>query len=147
MAVRHAEADEVMEVLPMMRAYCAFYKSHPGDKAIAAMLRSVIDLPEDQAFLLVAEDGDELVGFACCCWKWSSLRGARIVFLDDLFVRPKSRGEGHADALIAACAEIAREGGAPAMEWLTMPDNERAQAVYDRVGGRAEALLEYELDV
>ena len=147
MAVRHAVAEEVAEVLPLYRAYCDFYESNPTDAGLEEMVRDVIALPDEQAFLLVAEDGDEIVGFATCAWKWSSLRGARIVFLDDLFVRPEARGEGHADALIASCAELAREGGAPAMEWLTAPTNERAQGVYNRIGGKAETFLEYELEL
>ena len=77
-----------------------------------------------------------MVGFAACGWKWSSLRGARIVVLEDLFV-----------ALMDASAERARAHGAPVMTWLTAPDNHRAQAVYDRVGATAEAFLEYELEL
>jgi hypothetical protein len=33
------------------------------------------------------------------------------------------------------------------MTWLTAPDNHRAQAVYDRVGGQSDAFLEYELEL
>jgi len=33
------------------------------------------------------------------------------------------------------------------MSWLTAPDNQRAQAVYNRVGGTSEAFLEYELEL
>src|SRR5215210_851961 len=78
MAVRHAVGDDVADVLPLMRAYCDFYESNPTDGGLDAMVRDVIKRPEDEAFLLVAEDGDEIVGFAACQWKWSSLRGARI---------------------------------------------------------------------
>lgn len=147
MAIRPAVPDDVRELMPLMRGYCDFYESNPSDEGLETMARATIALPDDQAFLLVAEDGDEVVGFACCVWKWSSLRGARIVFLDDLFVRERSRGEGHADALIAAAAALGKEGGAPAMEWLTMPDNKRAQAVYDRVGATSEVLVEYALEL
>ena len=87
-----------------------------------------------------------MVGFAACGWKWSSLRGARIVVLEDLFVAEAARGRGHADALIEATAEVARRHGAPAVTWLTAPDNHRAQAVYNRVGGHAAPFLEYELE-
>jgi hypothetical protein len=31
------------------------------------------------------------------------------------------------------------------MEWLTAPDNHRAQAVYDRTGAEADTYLEYDL--
>ena len=56
--------------------------------------------------------------------------------MNDLFVSPDARGSGAADALIAACAERAREHGATSLDWQTARDNERARKVYDRVGGR-----------
>src|SRR5919106_797766 len=93
------------------------------------------------------DGGGEVVGFALNQWKWSSLSAARVVFLDDLFVAESARGQGHADALIEATAAVARRHGAPVVEWLTATDNHRAQAVYNRLGGRAETFLEYELEV
>lgn len=148
MPVREATAEDLPAVLPLIRAYADFYESEPTDEGIEAMARSVIALPEDQAFLLVATGaGDRVVGFAACCWKWSSLRGARVVVLDDLFVEPAARGAGHADALIEAVAAVARRHGAAAVTWLTATDNHRAQAVYKRVGGSSELYLEYELEL
>lgn len=75
----------------------------------------------------------------------SSLRAARIVVLEDLFVAQHARSRGHADALIASMADIARRHGAPAVTWLTRSDNRRARAVYDRAGALPEPFLEYEL--
>ena len=49
--------------------------------------------------------------------------------------------------LIEAVAAVARGHGAPIVSWFTMPDNKRAHAVYDRLGGSAETLLEYELEL
>jgi ribosomal protein S18 acetylase RimI-like enzyme len=147
MAIRHASAEDVADLLPLFRAYCDFYEADPTDAGVEEMIRAAIDLPDDQAFLLMAEDGDESVGFAACSWKWSSLRGARIVVLEDLYVREGSRGEGHADSLIAASAALGKEHGAPVLTWLTAPDNVRAQAVYNRVGGTSEPFLEYELEL
>ena len=147
MAIRHAEADDVADLLPLFRAYCDFYEANPTDAGLEEMIRSVIELPDDQAFLLAAEDGDELVGFAACNWKWSSLRGARIVFLDDLFVRAESRGEGHADSLIAACAR-ARQGARRAGDELAHRARQQAGAGGLRpVGGTSETFLEYELEL
>jgi GNAT superfamily N-acetyltransferase len=148
MAIRSASADDLPELLPLFRAYTDFYNSYPSDEGLEEMVRGVIGSPPDQAFILAAtNDAGKVIGFACCAWKWSSLRGARIVFLDDLFVHPDERGKGLADDLIEAIADIARAGNAPVVSWLTMPDNKRAHAVYDRVGGSAETLLEYELEV
>lgn len=148
MAVREAAEGDLPALLPLMRGYCDFYESHPSDEGLELMARAVIAAPQEQAFLLVATDGDDAVaGFAACSWKWSSLRGARVVYLDDLFVAERARGGGHADELIAAVAEIARRHGAPVVEWLTAADNHRAQAVYERVGAHGEPFLEYELEL
>jgi len=61
------------------------------------------------------------------------LSGSTAGFLDDLFVAPEQRGEGCAEALIAAVAAIGRERGWSWLRWFTAEDNYRARAVYDRV--------------
>ena len=149
MAIREATESDLPTLMPLFRGYCSFYKANPSDDGLERMVRAVIAAAEDEAFLLVATDGDlgEVVGFALCGWKWSSLRAARIVVLEDLFVAEHARGRGHADALIEATAEVARRHAAPVVTWLTAPDNHRAQAVYDRVGGRSEPFLEYDLEL
>ena len=148
MAIRAATEQDLPALMPLLRGYCDFYEANPSDAGLDRMARALISAPDEDGFLLVTDDeSGEVVGFAACGWKWSSLRGTRIVVLEDLFVAENARGRGHADALIDACAAIARRHGAPALTWLTAPGNRRAQAVYDRVGGRAEELLEYELEL
>ena len=146
MAIREASLDDIPVLLPLFRRYADFYECDPDETDVEALLREVIAAPEDEAYLLVATDeSGQVVGFANNAWKWSSLRGKRIVLLDDLFVHPDARGGGHADALIEATADTARRHGAPSLLWYTAHDNHRAQAVYDRVGGEAGDYKEYEL--
>jgi len=147
--IRRATESDLPTLIPLLRGYCDFYDADPTDGGLERMARAVIAAPEDEAFLLVATDGHsgEVVGFAACGWKWSSLRGARIVVLEDLLVAESARGRGHAEALIEATAAVARRHAAPVVTWLTAPDNRRAQAVYDRVGGRSNPFLESALDL
>jgi GNAT superfamily N-acetyltransferase len=142
--VRSAREDEVEELLPLMRAYCEFYESSPSDDGLRTMLATLIAEPS-QGAVFIARDGGRAVGVATLDWKWSSLKGARMGYLEDLFVDPDARGKGIADALIEICAERCRELGMPAMQWATAPDNNRAQQVYDRTGADSELLLEYDL--
>ncbi len=144
--IRDARPEEAEELLPLMRAYCDFYDASPPDRGLLEMARTLMTDPE-QGAMFIARDGADAVGFATLDWKWSSLKGARIGYLEDLFVTPDARGRGIADALIEACAERCRERGAPAMEWLTAPDNHRAHAVYDRTGAVADTYVEYDLEL
>jgi GNAT superfamily N-acetyltransferase len=127
-----------------MRAYCDFYDASPPDQGLLEMARILMTDPE-QGAMFIARAGGKAVGFATLDWKWSSLKAAKVGYLEDLYVVPDSRGGGIADALIEVCAERCRERGAPAMQWQTAPDNRRAQAVYERTGAEADTYLEYDL--
>lgn len=144
--IRPAREEEAEELLPLMRAYCDFYGSSPEDDGLLEMARTLSTDPS-QGAVFIAREGERAVGFATLDWKWSMLKGARLGYLEDLYVLEDSRGRGIAEALIEACADRCRELGMPAMQWLTQPSNRRAQAVYDRKGASAEALVEYELEL
>jgi GNAT superfamily N-acetyltransferase len=133
-------------MLPLIRAYCEFYETEPDDDGLREMFRTLVAEPS-QGAVFIARDGGRAVGFATLDWKWSSLKAARIGYLEDLFVDPEARGKGIADALIETCADRCRELGMPAMEWATAPDNHRAQKVYDRTGAVSDPFIEYDLEL
>jgi GNAT superfamily N-acetyltransferase len=143
-----ATESDLPSLLPLLRGYCDFYGASPSDDGLTAMARALIAAGDGDGMLLVAREGDAVtIGFATVGWKWSSLRAARIAVMEDLFVAPEARGQGAADALIRACADRAREHGAPVLSWMTATDNHRAQAVYERAGATGDAWLEYELEL
>jgi GNAT superfamily N-acetyltransferase len=142
------EAD-LPELLLLMRGYCDFYEVDPSDERLLHMSRMLIDDPELEGVQLIARDDDgRAVGFATIFWTWSTLSASRLAVMNDLFVVADARGGGHAETLIAECAERARARGATELAWQTARDNIRAQAVYERVGAtRDERWLDYSLDV
>ena len=148
MEIDSATESDLPALLPLLRGYCDFYGASPSDDGLTAMSRALIAARDADGMLLVARDGDGVaIGFATVGWKWSSLRAARIAVMEDLFLAPEARGQGAGDALIRACADRAREHGAPVLSWITALDNHRAQAVYERVGASGDAWLEYELEL
>jgi len=142
---RVAERD-LGELLGLMRAYCAFYDTAPADAALLELARTLIADPQREGVQLLARDADATAaGFATVFWSWDTTEAARIGIMNDLFVAPAARGAGLADRLIEAALASCGERGAVRLEWLTGPDNVRAQAVYDRVGGLREPWLVYTL--
>ena len=144
--IRDGRPGDAEALLPLMRGYCDFYEVDPPDSGLLELARTVAG-DSDQGSLFVAERDGEPIGFAVMDWKWASTAGARVGHLEDLYVSPGARGGGVADALIERCAERCRQLGLARLGWMTAPDNHRAQAVYDRVGGERSEWLEYELDV
>jgi GNAT superfamily N-acetyltransferase len=148
MTIATVREEDLPELLTLMRAYCDFYAVAPSDDALLAMSRALLADPACEGVQLLARaDDGSAIGFATIFWSWSTTRAARIGVMNDLFVAPAGRGSGAADALIAACRERCHAQGAAALTWQTAPDNLRAQAVYDRVGGRRSQWLDYDLPV
>ena len=140
------EAD-LGELLPLMRGYADFYEVSPADEALLELARALIADPVHEGVQFIARDGDgRAIGFATVYWLWSTTSASRIGLMNDLFVAPDGRGSGAAEALIEACRGACRERGATKLTWQTAKDNARAQAVYDRIGGRREEWLDYSLD-
>jgi GNAT superfamily N-acetyltransferase len=143
-----AGEDDLPELLVLMRGYCDFYEVAPSDAALLALSRALIADPEHEGVQLIARDDDGCaIGFATVYWTWSTTTATRLGVMNDLFVEPAARGSGAAAALIDACRVAARERGAARLAWQTALDNERAQRLYDRIGGRRSQWLDYDLDV
>jgi GNAT superfamily N-acetyltransferase len=139
--------EDVIDLLPLMRAYCDFYRMAPADSDLLKMSRALIDNPSRDGIQVIARDNDgQALGFATIFWSWSTLSAARIAVMNDLFVHPEARGRGLADALIGACAQACIErGDIASLRWQTAKDNARAQAVYERVGAQREEWFDYSI--
>jgi len=140
-------AEDLDELLPLMRGYADFYEVAPTDEQLLSLSRALIASPEHDGVQFIARDrAGHAIGFATVFWLWSTLSASRVGLMNDLFVAPEARGSGAAEALIARCRAACRERGAARLTWQTAKDNARAQAVYDRVGGHREEWLDYWLD-
>jgi GNAT superfamily N-acetyltransferase len=141
--IRAAVAD-LDELLVLMRAYCDFYDVSPSDAELLSLCRALIADPEHEGMQLLARDEDgHAVGFATLYWTWSTTDACRIGIMNDLFVAEAARGRGLAERLIEACRAECVRRGARRLTWQTAPENLRAQAVYDRVGGHREQWIDY----
>jgi len=136
----------LLGLLPLMRAYCDFYRVQPSDSALLSMARALMADPTHEGVQLIASDGGEDVGFATLFWSWEATTSGRIGVMNDLYVVASSRGRGVGSALVAACLERCRRHGAIRMTWQTAPDNLVAQAVYDHLGATRESWVDYWLD-
>jgi GNAT superfamily N-acetyltransferase len=137
--------DDMPELMPMLRAYCDFYRVDPPDERLRALVRALIDNP-DEGVQLIARDRATPLGFATIYWTWQTLHAGRVGVLNDLFVVPASRGTGTGRALIERGLQLCRERGAKKLVWETAPDNAVAQRLYDGIGAESSTWLTYELD-
>jgi GNAT superfamily N-acetyltransferase len=134
-------------LLPLIAAYQRFYEAEDVDEERNRAFFARFLAPSDDGLLLAAWHDDDLLGYACLYWHFTSLVPAETVLMNDLFVVAEARGQGVGKALIEASTEVARKRGAHHLEWATAPDNKTAQRLYDATGAKRSTWIEYELDL
>ena len=138
-------AEQFELVLPMIASYQRFYRATDIDAQRNRCFFRRFLAPSEDGMLLGAQRGDELVGYACLYWHFTSLVPAETVLMNDLFVKAEARGRGVGRALIEASTAIARERGADHLEWSTGTDNLTAQRLYDSTGAAKSSWFTYEI--
>ncbi|GIX35255.1 MAG: hypothetical protein KatS3mg126_1034 [Lysobacteraceae bacterium] len=125
--VRPAQTGDLTALCELSVAYRVFLGRPPQPELTRAFLRE--RLARGDAVLLVAFSADEMAGFAQMFPSFSSAHLGRIWRLDDLFVAPHARKRGIGRALLSACIEQARAGGATGLRLETQGTNTVAQAL------------------
>jgi GNAT superfamily N-acetyltransferase len=128
-----ATTDHVPLLLDWMRDFYA-HESIPFEPARSrATLAELIASPAfGRVFLLVAEG--TAVGYAAVALGFSLEFGGRSAFLDELYVRPPSRGRGVGAAALSLLADRCRELGARSLALEVHLENRKAEALYRRSG-------------
>lgn len=95
-----------------------------GDRALADGYLGVVD-GNCAAYAIVAE-------------RFSSFRGTRYLYIEDMLIRPNYRGGGTGKQFLAFLAKQAVASGCERMEWSALDDNEMALGFYDHLGAERE---------
>jgi ribosomal protein S18 acetylase RimI-like enzyme len=86
------------------------------------------------AYCLLAEHGDEAVGFATCFLGYSTFRARPLLNIHDIAVSPGWRGKNVARHLLAAISELGRQLECCRVTLEVREDNPRARKVYESAG-------------
>lgn len=132
MTVRAAGPDDLAEIAALIRELAEY--EHLAD-AVAwsdpEVLRPhLFGASAVASVLLAVDDADSVAGFALWFPTFSTFLAQPGIWLEDLFVRPAHRREGHAFALL----ETLRSMTGGRVEWSVLDWNEPAQRFYRTLG-------------
>jgi GNAT superfamily N-acetyltransferase len=145
--VRRSTESDTDALLPLVEAYVVdFYgRPHPGEDKLRDLITKLARGEGGVQFVADGERG--LVGFATLFFTLSTLEAAPVAIMNDLYVVEDARGSSVASDLFLACRAESKGRGCAYMSWETAPDNHRAQAFYERMGGVREDWLTYSDDL
>jgi ribosomal protein S18 acetylase RimI-like enzyme len=84
--------------------------------------------------IFVAREGERVVAMAMLLYTVSTAEGGKAALFEDLVVLPECRGRGIGRALLEHVIGEAKKEGVLRLTLLTDGDNERAQALYRKLG-------------
>ncbi|HYI01580.1 GNAT family N-acetyltransferase [Hyalangium sp.] len=132
--IRPATPADLPGILQLIRALADYEKLTHQVVVTEAQLREHLFGPRPYAEVLLAEEGEQLVGYALFFHTYSTFLGHPSLYLEDLFVLPSHRGQGHGKALLARLARIAVDRGCGRFEWMVLDWNTPAIQFYESLG-------------
>jgi GNAT superfamily N-acetyltransferase len=134
--IRPATEQDVPELLAMIRELAEFENLTHQCVCTEDDLRRALFEPGSVVHdtLAMADDGS-VVGHAMWFRTFSTFMGKTGIWLEDLYVRPAHRRQGHAGTLMAAL----RASTDGRVEWEVLEWNEEAIDFYQRLGARPMA--------
>jgi GNAT superfamily N-acetyltransferase len=132
-SIRRAERGDTTELLAMIRELAAYERL--ADEVVGdtdRLERALFELGAAEA--LIAEVEGEAVGYAIYFTTFSTFLCWPGIWCEDIFVRPRWRGEGIGRDLLAAVAGVAAERGYERLDWVVLEWNEPAIGFYEGLG-------------
>jgi GNAT superfamily N-acetyltransferase len=127
------------EDLPQLVALLGVLFSQEADfSPDAAKQRRALELllsnEHSGAVFVARERGGRAVAMASLVYTVSTAEGGKAALFEDLVVHPEHRGQGIGTALLRFVIEEAKKRGVLRLTLLTDMQNERAQALYRKLG-------------
>ena len=134
-AFRYAEEKDAALILEFIRELADY--EHMLDQVVAteALLKEWI-FEKKKAEVIFAMDNGREVGFALFFHNFSTFLGRAGLYLEDLFVKPDSRGKGIGTAILKQLARIALERGCGRLEWYCLDWNKPSIDFYLSLGAK-----------
>lgn len=123
--------SNIEEVLPLIREYMEFYKVADICDTRNREFFSQFGESNPAGCQFILRESGAVVGFATLYFTFTSSITAKVAILNDLYTSVEHRGKGIGRQLIEHCRNFAAENGAARLQWITAPDNEPAQKLYD----------------
>ncbi len=132
--IRQAEITDCPLILKFIRELADYERLlHEVVADISALEESLFgDRP--YAEVVIAENGDQPVGFALFFHNYSTFLGRSGLYLEDLYIQPEMRGKGFGKELLAYLAKLAVDRNCGRLEWWVLDWNQPAKDFYQSLG-------------
>lgn len=136
LVIRAAAPEDVHTILALIHELAEYERLAHEVKTTVDSLQESLFGPRPAAEAIMAEIAGQAVGYAIYFTSFSSFTGRPGIYLEDIYVRPSTRGQGVGKRLLARVAQVAAERGCARLEWAVLDWNEPSIRFYESLGAR-----------
>ncbi|MGZ0149490.1 N-acetyltransferase family protein [Kribbella sp. WER1] len=136
--IRRARPDDVPALVELIYALAEYERARHECHVTEDQLQIALFGENPAAFCHVAEHEGQVVGCAIWFLNFSTWRGVHGIYLEDLFVRPETRGSGLGKALLTALAQECVRNNYERLEWSVLNWNTPAIDFYKSLGAKPQ---------
>jgi len=134
--IRKVKKRNGRTLLSLVDALAEYEKLRPPTPAAKRRLLAGCSGPGKRFDAYLAVTDGKATGYALVFETYSSFRALPVLFLEDLFVLPSSRGSGIGKELFLYCVAEAKRRGCGRMEWIVLDWNRGAKRFYRKLGAK-----------
>jgi GNAT superfamily N-acetyltransferase len=134
-----ATPADVPMVLTLITALAEYEKLRHEVVATEASLHQALFGPKPGAEAIIARADGTAAAFALFFHNFSTFKGKRGLYLEDLFVLPEFRGRSIGKALLQYLAQLALQRDCARFEWAVLDWNRPARDFYESLGAEAKS--------
>ncbi|MEV4130283.1 GNAT family N-acetyltransferase [Nocardia sp. NPDC049707] len=136
--IRRATPADVPAMVGLVEDLAEYEKSRAECTLTAEQLDAALFGPSPAVFAHVVEDETGVVGCAIWFLNYSTWTGVHGIYLEDLYVKPETRGKGYGKALLTTLAEEAAANGYSRVDWAVLTWNTPAIEFYKSIGANPQ---------
>lgn len=132
--IRKANEADVPIILQFIKELAHYEKLSHEVVATEAILKETLFGANKTAHVILGYLDDKPVSFALYFYNFSTFLGRPGIYLEDLYVKPETRGQGIGQKMLAHLANIAVTENCGRLEWWVLDWNESAIGFYKKLG-------------
>lgn len=127
--IRKAQREEAPLILELIKGIADYENLTSQVEATVEMLEKEL-FDENNANVILAFVDENPIGFALYFFNFSTFKGKKGLYLEDLFIKPDYRKKGYGKQMFEYLVQEAKRLNCGRMEWVCLDWNEAALTFY-----------------
>ena len=132
--IEKAAPENIPQIFALMREFAEYEKLLEFFETTEERLETALFGDGKVADAILAFDGERVVAYAVFFPYFSTFRGQRGIYLEDIFITENARGKGVGEIMLKFIARLARTRGFERIDFQVLQWNTPAIAFYEKLG-------------